>query len=88
MLPIIAGSHTNDWNLCPNPGPAATFSFQLPPGNVLKITFLAQNYQYNDNNVIFLKRLIAAKLSYIFDIISFLFIFQAIFLLACLLIGV
>jgi len=88
MRPIIAGRHTNDWNLCPNLEPAATFSFQLPPGNVLKITFLAQNYQYNDNNVIFLKRLIAAKLSYMFDIISFLFIFQVIFLLACLLIGV
>jgi hypothetical protein len=41
MRPIIAGSDTNDWNLCPNLGPAATFSFQLPPGNVLKITFLA-----------------------------------------------
>jgi hypothetical protein len=43
MLPIIAGSHIDDWNLCPNLGPAATFSFQLPPGNTLKITFLAQN---------------------------------------------
>jgi hypothetical protein len=88
MRPINAGNNPTDWNLCPNMGPAATFSFQRPLRNVPKITFLGQNRWINDNSVIFKNGHFSAKLRYIIDIKTLLFIFQATFILAYFLIGV